>query len=286
MHDLGQDNVQIINQSTIDIKHTAKVLIVSYELALKMCENLIKCDFQMIVVDEAHCLKSLEARRTENIVSLIKRSKRILLLTGSPAFARPMELFNLLNILRPDAFSDFKEFGNRYCDPKPNKWSGGLDYSGEDNIKELRYILTNSIMMRRLKKDLLRELPLKRRQKIEINVDAEYAKQIQEILKGKEGFEESVNMSDDFMDIKLESNKVNTADQFLGIGQKIEESEVIRCYLNTGLAKLTGIREYLKDLLQNDVKLLVFAHHIEVLNGIEDEVRKTKKKICSNRSTN
>jgi SWI/SNF-related matrix-associated actin-dependent regulator 1 of chromatin subfamily A len=128
-------------------------------------------NFKVAILDEAHYLKNSDAKRTEKIMPLIKRCKRPILLTGTPAFAKPKELFNLLHIIRPDIFLKFREYGNRYCDPKLNRWSGGLDFDGATNIKELHYILLNSIMIRRLKKDVLKELPAKRRQKIEVKVD-------------------------------------------------------------------------------------------------------------------
>ena len=45
-----------------------------------------------------------------------------MLLTGTPALNKPKELFSLLNILRPDIFVHFRDFGTRYCDPKPSRW--------------------------------------------------------------------------------------------------------------------------------------------------------------------
>lgn len=80
---------------------------------------------------------------------------RTILLTGTPALSKPRDLFNILNIIRPDIFNSFKEFGFRYCDPKFNRFSKGLDYDGATNLKELHFLLTNYIMIRRLKKDVL-----------------------------------------------------------------------------------------------------------------------------------
>ncbi|OGE16306.1 hypothetical protein A2495_03520 [Candidatus Curtissbacteria bacterium RIFOXYC12_FULL_41_11] len=65
-------------------------------------------------------------------------------------------------------------------------------------------------------------------------------------------------------------------------GNQLEEklgerhSDVLQCYKLTGLAKVSGIQNYIHDLLQNDLKLLIFAHHIDVLDGIEQEIRKMK----------
>jgi SWI/SNF-related matrix-associated actin-dependent regulator of chromatin subfamily A-like protein 1 len=86
-----------------------------------------------------------------------------LLLTGTPALAKPRELFSLLSIIRPDVFNYFKLFGDRFCDPQPSKYFNGLVYDGSSNSKELHFILKKGLMIRRLKKDVLQDLPSKRR---------------------------------------------------------------------------------------------------------------------------
>jgi SWI/SNF-related matrix-associated actin-dependent regulator of chromatin subfamily A-like protein 1 len=43
-----------------------------------------------------------------------------------------------------------------------------MDYSGVSNLRELHFLLEGKIMIRRLKKDVLKELPPKIRQKITV----------------------------------------------------------------------------------------------------------------------
>lgn len=82
-------------------------------------------------------------------------------MSGTPMLNRPVEIFNLLKIIWPDIFIKFSEYVNWYCDAKKTKF--GMDYSGATNIRELNYILTQHVMIRRLKKDVLTELPDKMR---------------------------------------------------------------------------------------------------------------------------
>jgi len=49
-----------------------------------------------------------------------------------------------------------------------------------------------------------------------------------------------------------------------------------KCYILTGRAKLPGIMSYLKDMVLNEVKFIIYAHHIEVLDAIENEVKNLK----------
>lgn len=61
--------------------------------------------------------------------------------------------------------------------------------------------------------------------------------------------------------------------------KKSEINEVLnRCYLLTGLAKLKGVKQYISDILQNDCKFLIFGHHLEILDGVEEEINSLKLK--------
>lgn len=91
----------------------------------------------------------------------MQSAKRVILLSGTPVLSKPVEAFNFMKILRPDATPSFTDFTQRYCDPKQTRW--GMDYSGATHMGELHYILLKSYMIRRLKKDVLDELPDKRR---------------------------------------------------------------------------------------------------------------------------
>jgi SWI/SNF-related matrix-associated actin-dependent regulator 1 of chromatin subfamily A len=86
--------------------------------------------------------------------------KRILL-SGTPILAKPNEIYNLLIILIPDIFFSIKEFGLRYCSPKESYF--GIDWSGSSNMRELHLMLEKGLMIRRLKSEVLLELPAKRR---------------------------------------------------------------------------------------------------------------------------
>jgi SWI/SNF-related matrix-associated actin-dependent regulator 1 of chromatin subfamily A len=65
--------------------------------------------------------------------------KRVMLLSGTPMLSRPVELFNLLKIIRPDIFNYFKEYAFRYCRPKETNY--GMDYGGNEHRKELHCLL-------------------------------------------------------------------------------------------------------------------------------------------------
>ena len=118
-------------------------------------------NFNAVIADEAHFLKSRDSKRSKNLIPIIQAAKRVVLLSGTPILNRPVEIFNLLRIIRPDVTPSFKDFTNRYCNPKQTNY--GMDYSGAACTSELHNLLQNSYMVRRLKKDVLDQLPDKRR---------------------------------------------------------------------------------------------------------------------------
>lgn len=55
----------------------------------------------------------MQALRTQNIIPLCHKAKRVILLSGTPMLNRPIELFPQLNCIRPDIFKKYKDFGDR-----------------------------------------------------------------------------------------------------------------------------------------------------------------------------
>ena len=51
---------------------------------------------------------------------------------------------------------------------------------------------------------------------------------------------------------------------------------LLHAYQMTGTAKVKGCVEFLETLIDNKVKFLVFAHHYEVMDGIEEAIAKRK----------
>ena len=104
-----------------------------------MSEYLGGIKFKIAILDEAHYLKNPEAKRTEAMVPVIQQCKRVMILSGTPAFALPKELFNILSMIRPDVFVDIRDFGNRYCGPQFSPFTHKIEYLGSTCSQELHY---------------------------------------------------------------------------------------------------------------------------------------------------
>ena len=116
------------------------------------------------VVSNCHYIKTPEARRTKALLDI--NAKRFVALSGTPAVNRPIELWPIIKRLQGKKALGYWAFATTYCDLKVTPW--GKDVSGCSNPVALRNWLRANLMVRRLKADVLTELPAKMRQVIEL----------------------------------------------------------------------------------------------------------------------
>ena len=142
------------------------ILVIGYEQASNDLAELLKMEWDIVIVDEAHYVKERTSKRTKAVHALSAVAQRTFLLTGSPVLNRPNELWSLLHIINPERFKKYWSFVYRYC--VMGGWKG-KQIVGVKNKAELRTILAE-VMIRRLKSEVL-DLPDK--EIIEVFVDLE-----------------------------------------------------------------------------------------------------------------
>jgi SWI/SNF-related matrix-associated actin-dependent regulator 1 of chromatin subfamily A len=115
--------------------------------------------FDLVILDEAHMISNVQAQRTKIINSFVKKIDRVWLLTGTPMTSRPMNYYNLLNIIESPVAQNWKAYAIRYC--QGYQFSAGKrkvwNVSGASNLEELRD-RTSKQILRRLKEEVL-DLP-------------------------------------------------------------------------------------------------------------------------------
>jgi SNF2 family DNA or RNA helicase len=141
-------------------KPEGQIIIINYDiLTLDWVRELKKLQPQVLITDECHYYKSNTAKRTKAIKRLVKGIPHVIALSGTPILNRPIEVYNAVNIINPALFPDYWSFTQRYCNRRHTGF--GWDVSGHSHEKELHDLLTESIMLRRLKADVLPDLPSK-----------------------------------------------------------------------------------------------------------------------------
>jgi SWI/SNF-related matrix-associated actin-dependent regulator of chromatin subfamily A-like protein 1 len=133
------------------------IWIINYELLGKFRIPLVRDSWDLLVLDEAHYIKNRKSARTKTAHLLAGCAKQKILLTGTPLLNSPQELWSLLHFLASRDWPNFYRFAHRYCAPQKTEW--GWDFSGASNLEELNGRLRSGLMMRRLKRDVLGQLP-------------------------------------------------------------------------------------------------------------------------------
>jgi SNF2 family DNA or RNA helicase len=110
----------------------------------------------------SHMLKNIKTKRTSKLIPILHATSRCLLLSGTPALARPTELWPQLKILsteRDGWWDNEDEFVRKY-----------VQRTSAIRRAELHTMLTGTLMIRRMKHDILKSLPSKQREKAIVDV--------------------------------------------------------------------------------------------------------------------
>jgi SWI/SNF-related matrix-associated actin-dependent regulator 1 of chromatin subfamily A len=238
-------DVQVVTKGRDVIRGDASIVIISYDLVPKMAKAHLCKRFKVIICDESHYIKNRKAARTKACLAVMRGCKRVVLLSGTPALSRPSELYTQLHAVVPETFSTFTPYATRYCDAKQGPF--GWDTSGASNTSELQ-VINHLCMIRRLKKDVLTQLPPKRREDIVLPVVAGALEPLFEELAGIE------------KRIKRE-----------GVNLEFQRKQVVgRLFHETSNVKAGAVADYLTNVLPHIThKVIVFAFHRHMLDTIQ-----------------
>ena len=163
---VGDHSIHVVNGNDINVG--VDVLVINYDLLKRHAAKLAPVPYELVVYDEVHYLKNSKAQRT--CAAFGTRGKggavnaeRLLALSGTPIPNRPAELFTVLNKALPIGFPNKNNYLKRYC----NLHIDSLGYwndKGSSNLDELNLKLRSTLMIRRLKADVLKDLPAKTHQ--------------------------------------------------------------------------------------------------------------------------
>ena len=134
-----------------DIKSAMKhqVILTTYAIVRNDVETFSKQMFHYVILDESQNIKNTTTQTTQ-AAFLLKADHR-LALSGTPVENNLSELYSLFRFLNPTMFGSLEDFNSRYAAPIQ-----------KDNDKDTLLALRRKIfpfMLRRLKKDVLKDLP-------------------------------------------------------------------------------------------------------------------------------
>lgn len=265
--------------TSADVRGT--ITIINYDILQSYTEIIKQESLDMLICDESHYIKSSKAQRTKAVAEIAAVAKRKIFLTGTPILNRPNDLFPMLKMFRHPLAGNYIYFIKKFCDAEQNRWGGwDLGYPGKAQAAELQEQLRQSVMVRRMKADVLKELPPKTRQVIAIEPDSvlraklkdeqemqkELKKRKAELQKqAAQGFEDAIN--------QLRAFHVSSL------------AEISKYRYQTALAKLPHAEKYLDDLLESVDKVVIFCYHKDIAKSLHDTYKDKSVIITGDHST-
>ena len=244
-------NTQVLSGTKPTKLSTRNIYIINYDVLHSWVTMLQTKSIKALIFDECHLFKNSSAKRTKAVKRISNKVSNIICLSGTPIVNRPIEILNAIKILDPITFRDQWRFMHRYCGAKHNGF--GWDFNGASNIPELHKILCETVMIRRLKKDVLTELPDKTHSfiPIELTNRKEYQTAEKDIISF------------------IRQNKGSAAAQRASNAEVLTRIETLKQVAVNG--KLDGVIDWIEMMLSSTQKLVVFATHKFVIDALMSE---------------
>ena len=204
--------------------------------------------FRTVIIDESHKCKSRSTQQSKFVQGIAQGKEYILELTGTPVVNNNTDLIQQLTIMgRLNDFGGYSKFMARYC--------AGLRQSS--HLKELNYLLRKNCFFRRLKKDVLTQLPDKTRSYLVMDIDnrKEYKDAERDIIKYLVQYR-------DADDEKIQKAVRGAIMVKMGILKQISAK-----------GKVQGAIDIIHNTIDGGQKLIVFCFLKEVVAALKAEFR-------------
>jgi superfamily II DNA or RNA helicase len=223
----------------------ADVTIVNYDILAPRLEELAALEPNALVLDESHYCKNAAAKRTQAVQRLsaqMEPESFVLALTGTPVVNRPAELISQLRILgRLEDFGSGVKFGERF--------------RGPDAHLRLHWHLRARCFVRRLKEDVLTQLPAKTRAVVPVELDNE----------------SEYRLAERDLVAWLRSQPLDLRELDAKVAAALRAERLVRLNALKVLAargKLHAALTWIHDFCSSGERLVVFAHHREIQRAV------------------
>ena len=238
----------------------ADVYVMHYLLLRGWKETLPTLPFRAVIFDEIQELRHTGTEKYSAASLLSESCEHVIGLSGTPIYNKGGEIWNVINILDYHFLGDWESFSREWCYGYGNAVVVKPDLLGA-------YLKREGLMLRRTKQEVLRELPPKRRlvQELDWN-DKVYARLMEPILP-------------ELLRWRSDGTLTSSARAML------EEQISQRARQATGVAKAPYVCQFVRALLEGGEKVLLFAHHHEVMDIYKKELHAFAPGFITGRET-
>lgn len=279
----------------------SNIVIVNYDILHRHHERLREKRWGCIIADEHHYAKNKDSRRTQELHGGVKKVKvkgkakkeiirtsgipydRLVLLSGTPIATQMGDLWTTVRAADPYGLgTDYTEFHQKWC-------GGYYDFSGfvpngettPETHAELNRIMKERFMIRRLKMDVLTELPEKIRQIVPLPADGLKTKIVEE----RKAMTDLLDMYEKMVGIRKEMSDEDLVKAMFRVKPETWEAyaktvdgdlasvqmpltRLANARQDLAIAKLPMVIEYAGNLIEQGEKVVIFAYHRAVIEGL------------------
>ncbi|NLI21133.1 MAG: DEAD/DEAH box helicase [Clostridiales bacterium] len=238
----------------------ADLYLMHYLLLRGWKEALQEMDMRTVIFDEIQELRHSGTEKYSAANLLAERAERVVGLSGTPIYNRGAEIWNVINTLDFHFLGDYESFTREWCYGYGNQIVARPELLGE-------HLRSEGIMLRRTKQDVLADLPPKRRLVITVDSDDSLYQRLMGPVAEKLR--------------QLRNNAALSASQRAILSMEVEQGE----RQATGLAKAPYVVQFVRALVEGGEKVLLFAHHHQVMDAYQKDLRTLSPAFLTGRET-
>ena len=231
------------NTKIEDIPFDIECVIINFDILKKFHNEFKKYKWNSLVADECHMIKNPSAIRSKVVKSIASDVPNIIMLTGTPVLSRPIEMFNMLNIIDPKVWNNYYSYATKYCGGRQGYY--GFEAKGATNLEELSEKISK-YFLRRTKEQVLKELPPKNRIDVRMDLPKEERKQYDLVEKSLV----------DYMRAYKKDKTKKDIDRSMA-AEKLVKLKLLR-EINT-MGKIKTAKELISNIVESREKVLVFS---------------------------
>ena len=257
-----------------------QVLLTTYEYIIKDRPVLSKIKWVHMIVDEGHRMKNANSKLSHTLTTYYHTRYR-LILTGTPLQNNLPELWALLNFVLPTIFKSVKSFDEWFNTPFANTGGGDrMELTEEEQLLVIRRLhkVLRPFLLRRLKKDVEKDLPDKQERVVKCRFSALQAKLYKQLVTynkmsvsdGKGGKTGMRGLSNMLMQLRKLCNHPFVFEQ---VEEQMNPDKATNDLLWRTAGKFELLDRILPKFLLSGHRVLMFFQMTQIMNIMEDFLR-------------
>ncbi|WP_338976520.1 DEAD/DEAH box helicase [Fusobacterium nucleatum] len=236
------------------------VILTTYGTIRNDIENLLEEKFDMLILDESQNIKNINSQTTKAV--LLLNAKKRVALSGTPIENNLLELYSLFRFLNPEMFGSVQRFTNNYIVPIQK-------YSDTSTIEELKKKIY-PFLLRRVKKEVLKDLPDKIEKLVYVDMNNEHRKFYEERRKYYYSLLEKNTLNQGNFDKFFVLQAINELRHIVS-SPELESKKIIS-------SKKEVLIENVVEAIENNHKVLIFVNYLSSIESICDSLKENKIK--------